>query len=34
MMAEAEKLRGELIECIVETDEALMAKYFADEELS
>ena len=34
MMAEAEKLRGELIECIVETDEALMAKYFADEDLS
>ncbi|MEP6871185.1 MAG: elongation factor G [Anaerolineaceae bacterium] len=34
MMTEAEKLRGELIECIVETDENLMAKYFADEELS
>lgn len=34
MAAEAEQLRGELIECIVETDEGLMAKYFADEQLS
>ncbi len=32
--AEAQALRGNLIETIVETDEALMEKYFADEELS
>lgn len=31
---EAESLRSSLIEAIVETDEDLMAKYFADEELS
>jgi elongation factor G len=31
---EAETLRAQLIEGIVETDEALMNKYFADEELS
>jgi elongation factor G len=30
----AEELRGKLIEAIVETDEELMNKYFADEELS
>ncbi len=34
LQAEAETLRGSLIEAIVETDEDLMAKYFADEELS
>ncbi|MCL4231935.1 MAG: elongation factor G [Dehalococcoidia bacterium] len=31
---EAESLRSSLIEAIVETDEDLMAKYFADEELT
>ncbi len=31
---EAEQLRAKLIEAIVETDEALMEKYFADEELT
>ncbi|MBI5946617.1 MAG: elongation factor G [Chloroflexi bacterium] len=31
---EAESLRAKLIEAIVETDEDLMTKYFADEELS
>jgi len=31
---EAERLRAQLIEGIVETDEELMTKYFADEELS
>jgi elongation factor G len=31
---EAEALRARLIEAIVETDEALMEKYFADEELT
>jgi elongation factor G len=31
---EAERLRAELIEGVVETDEALMNKYFGDEELS
>ncbi|MGK2966553.1 MAG: elongation factor G [Tepidiformaceae bacterium] len=34
MVAHAEELRAKLIEVIVETDEALMEKYFADEELS
>jgi len=34
LAAEAERLRAALIEGIVETDEELMAKYFADEELS
>jgi elongation factor G len=34
IQAEAESLRSSLIESIVETDEALMEKYFADEELS
>ena len=34
MQVEADALRAQLIECIVETDEELMAKYFADEELS
>jgi elongation factor G len=34
LMAEAEALRASLIESIVETDEALMEKYFADEELT
>ncbi len=32
--AEVDELRAKLIEAIVETDEALMEKYFADEELS
>ncbi len=32
--AEADQLRSQLIEAIVETDEDLMAKYFADEELT
>ncbi|MCZ2109806.1 MAG: elongation factor G [Dehalococcoidia bacterium] len=31
---EADQLRAQLIEAIVETDEDLMAKYFADEELT
>jgi elongation factor G len=31
---EADELRSKLIEAIVETDEALMEKYFADEELT
>jgi elongation factor G len=34
LQAEADTLRASLIEAIVETDEDLMAKYFADEELS
>jgi len=34
LQASAEELRGKLIEAIVETDEKLMEKYFADEELS
>ena len=34
LQAEADTLRSQLIECIVETDEDLMAKYFADEELT
>lgn len=34
LRAHAEELRAKLIEAIVETDEALMEKYFADEELS
>lgn len=34
MEAEAAELRGKLIEAIVELDESLMEKYFADEELS
>jgi elongation factor G len=34
MQADVERLRGELIETIVETDEDLMTKYFADEELT
>lgn len=34
LQAEAESLRSQLIEGIVETDEDLMTKYFADEELS
>jgi elongation factor G len=34
MVTEAEQLRAQLIEGIVETDEDLMTKYFADEELS
>ncbi|WP_322817517.1 elongation factor G [Tepidiforma sp.] len=34
LVAEAERLRAELIEGIVETDEELMNKYFADEELT
>lgn len=34
LLAEVEELRGKLIEAIVETDEELMAKYFADEELT
>jgi elongation factor G len=34
LRAEAESLRSSLIESIVETDEALMEKYFADEELT
>jgi len=34
LQEEADKLRALLIECIVETDEELMVKYFADEELS
>ncbi|MEX0784552.1 MAG: elongation factor G [Dehalococcoidia bacterium] len=33
-MQEAEELRAKLIEAIVETDESLMEKYFADEELT
>ena len=34
LMEEAERLRAQLIEGIVETDEELMNKYFADEELT
>ncbi|MGE5596219.1 MAG: GTP-binding protein, partial [Hyphomicrobiales bacterium] len=34
IVARAEELRSKLIEAIVETDEALMEKYFADEELT
>lgn len=34
LQAQAEALRAQLIETIVETDEDLMAKYFADEELT
>ncbi|MBN9492810.1 elongation factor G [bacterium] len=34
MQADVDRLRGELIETIVETDEELMTKYFADEELT
>ena len=34
LIARAEELRAQLIEGIVETDEDLMAKYFADEELT
>jgi len=34
LQGEAERLRASLIEAIVETDEALMSKYFADEELT
>jgi elongation factor G len=34
MQADVDRLRGELIETIVETDEDLMTKYFADEELT
>jgi elongation factor G len=34
LQAQADALRAQLIETIVETDEDLMAKYFADEELS
>ena len=34
LQSEAEGLRSALIEAIVETDEVLMEKYFADEELS
>jgi elongation factor G len=34
LAAEAESLRAQLIEGIVETDEELMTKYFADEELT
>ncbi|MBI2764614.1 MAG: elongation factor G [Chloroflexi bacterium] len=34
LQAEADDLRAKLIEAIVETDEELMTKYFADEELS
>ncbi len=34
LVEEADSLRAKLIEAIVETDEGLMAKYFADEELS
>jgi elongation factor G len=34
LQEQADTLRGKLIEAIVETDEALMEKYFADEELS
>lgn len=34
LVKHAEELRAQLIEGIVETDEELMAKYFADEELS
>ncbi|HJP41306.1 MAG TPA: elongation factor G [Dehalococcoidia bacterium] len=34
MLSEAEDYRGKLVETIVETDEGLMNKYFADEELS
>ena len=34
LQAQAEELRGKLIEAIVELDETLMEKYFADEELS
>lgn len=34
LVEHAQELRGKLIEAIVETDEALMEKYFADEELT
>ncbi|OAI41033.1 hypothetical protein AYO38_04745 [bacterium SCGC AG-212-C10] len=34
LQEEADELRGKLIEAIVETDEDLMTKYFADEELT
>ncbi|HKS91916.1 MAG TPA: elongation factor G [Tepidiformaceae bacterium] len=34
MQADVDRLRAELIETIVETDEDLMTKYFADEELT
>jgi elongation factor G len=34
LVERAQELRAKLIEAIVETDEALMEKYFADEELS
>ncbi|GIW12868.1 MAG: elongation factor G [Tepidiforma sp.] len=34
LLGEAERLRAQLIEGIVETDEELMNKYFADEELT
>jgi elongation factor G len=34
LQAQADTLRAQLIETIVETDEDLMAKYFADEELT
>ncbi|MDZ7726713.1 MAG: elongation factor G [Dehalococcoidia bacterium] len=34
LVEQAEELRGQLIESIVETDDNLMEKYFADEELS
>jgi elongation factor G len=34
LQGEAERLRASLIEAIVETDEDLMGKYFADEELT